>query len=79
MVAESRKMAPQQGGANQKQGFFERNFTPGRMLFMFTVVNLINYLDRGILPGALVEIEATLNVKDTVGGLLQSKCKQCCY
>lgn len=53
-------------------------FTPGRMLTLFTVVNILNYVDRYIVPGAVADIKNFIqddlgksNV-DTEIGVLQS-------
>eukprot|EP00466_Bigelowiella_natans_P005896 jgi/Bigna1/89928/estExt_fgenesh1_pg.C_580083 len=55
-------------------------FTPSRVIWMFVVVNLLNYVDRGIIPGAPNQfqsfIHATTSVPEssesTYLGLLQS-------
>ena len=41
----------------KKKSCTERLFTPGRLLFVFTFVNLVNYIDRGIVSGAGTSIQ----------------------
>jgi MFS transporter, Spinster family, sphingosine-1-phosphate transporter len=55
-----------------------RSWTPRSLLWIFTLVNFVNYLDRGIVPGAYNSIsafitETTGNTKtDALLGILQS-------
>eukprot|EP00469_Lotharella_globosa_P007629 CAMPEP_0167790454 /NCGR_PEP_ID=MMETSP0111_2-20121227/11328_1 /TAXON_ID=91324 /ORGANISM="Lotharella globosa, Strain CCCM811" /LENGTH=536 /DNA_ID=CAMNT_0007682891 /DNA_START=94 /DNA_END=1701 /DNA_ORIENTATION=- len=55
-------------------------FTPARIIWMFVIINLLNYVDRGIIPGAPVQFQSFIHetlqvphsVESTYLGILQS-------
>jgi MFS family permease len=54
------------------------SFTPWQLLWVFSLVNLINNLDRGIIPGAFEDIQEFINSStgssqtNALQGVLQS-------
>lgn len=54
------------------------SWSPAQLLWVFTLVNFINYVDRGIVPGAYNSISAFItettgsSQTDTLLGVLQS-------
>jgi len=68
------------GGSPRSAGWLAQIMTPRSTIWMFVVVNLLNYLDRGIIPGAPNQfqsfIHSTTNVSEsqesTYLGFLQS-------
>ena len=58
--------------ASDRQPLRERLFSPGRMLLFFTLINFINYVDRGIVAGLALSIQNEFGVSDTHVGVLSS-------
>lgn len=61
----------------KKTGFFDRLLTPVRLLIIFTFINLLNYVDRGVIPGSLDQIRKFVSgsihsTNTAYVGLLQS-------
>eukprot|EP01104_Vermistella_antarctica_P014814 TRINITY_DN4720_c0_g2_i1.p1 TRINITY_DN4720_c0_g2~~TRINITY_DN4720_c0_g2_i1.p1 ORF type:complete len:513 (+),score=101.48 TRINITY_DN4720_c0_g2_i1:317-1855(+) len=50
----------------------KRVFRPFTLLLFFTMCNFVNYFDRGVIGGVLVEIEAEYHLNHTMSGLVGS-------